>query len=361
MDDFNPDVYLSQKTVSQNGGGFDPDKYIAEKSPAYSSDDFERSPSYPNAKMTDPTVSDAMAVQGLTGLAKTGAGLAARGVGAGLEAVPLTKNIVPTVGDLSDDMLLKSTGLSGGQIRQVGGIEAARDAAKVGREAGLDNVFTTERGRMDALKNFTTDEGKRIGSLRAESGNASPGMLDQVKDTLMKKYAPAAGGETLISNEQPNVQKALNMIPNKGLTNADIAKGATDINNYASGEKLKQATGAISDTANELSAANNADIAQGLGSDKAKDYLEALHNESGAFHLKPFQERGIVREAISRGGARSIPQELIQKIADLGGYRTASKGLNAVHGALSETPDMSGVPLNALKAYLAKKAEDEQP
>jgi len=315
---------------------------------------------YPNARMTDVSIPDAMAVQGIGGLAKTGAGLAARGVGAALDAMPLTENLTQTVGDTADDMLLKGIGTSAGQVKQVDGIEAARDAAQVGRRAGLDDIFTTDIGRKAALQNTLSTEGKQIGDLRAAAGKPSPSMLDQVGASLKAKYNPV--NPDVLSSQAPQVDLSLNRIKNvagSDPTHASIAEGITDLNNYATGEKVRQPVNAMTDVANKASAANNAEIAQSLGSDKAASYLDALHNETGAFHLKPMLERGFNREAVSRGGGKNILQSLIQKVADNGGYRAASKGLDAVHGALTETPDLSTLGPNALKAYLAQKADEE--
>lgn len=384
MGDFNPDVYLSEKTASNVPGSFDPDQYLAEKdaqgpptgekglfgqtlygAPASEPQiDLEHSPNYPNAKMTDPSIQDAMMVQGVGGLAKAGAGLAARGVGAGLEALPLTKNIVPTIENTANDMLLKSMGPRMGQIGQVGGIEAARDAADVARNAGMGDVFSTEIGRRNALKAFTEGEGQKIGALREAAGPASPDIMDQVQKDLMAKYSAP---NTLYSNEAPQIEKSLNTVRNMAgptPTNAGIAKGATELNQYAAGEKLKQPVNAITDVANKLSASNNAEIAQSLGSDKAQQYINALHNESGAFHLKPFMEKGAAREAVARGGGKGILQSLVQKAADTGGYRATSKGLDALHGALAGPVDLSNLPpatVKSLLAYLSENPEEKQP
>src|ERR1700687_5718007 len=92
-------------------------------------------------------LSGATAPSALTGLVGGVAKLAGRGVGSPLEALPTTKNIVPTIQDVADDMLLKSLGTRASQIRQVGGLEAARDAAKVGRMGGGDQIFCNGGGR----------------------------------------------------------------------------------------------------------------------------------------------------------------------------------------------------------------------
>lgn len=355
MDDFNPDVYLADKTASDPSGGFNPDQYISEKSPPYSPVDKDE------PGLQDVSIPDAMMVQGLGGLAKAGAGLATRGIGAGLEALPLTRNLSTTVGDTADDMLLRSMGTSAGQVRQMGGIEAARDAAQVARKSGLDNVFTTDIGRQNALKDTIASEGQKIGSLRSQAGQASPGMLDKVREELMAKYAPTTNGATLTSNEAPDIEKALNTVrqtAGSNPSNAGIAQGVTNVNKYATGAKMLQPVNGMTDVANTLSKANNAEIAQSLGSDKAKEYLDALHNETGAFHVQPMLQRGFSREATQRlGGPSGLIKTAAQKVMDMGGYRGASQGLNALHEGLTSAPDLSNLGPSALKAYLADEAE----
>src|ERR1700688_2328176 len=70
--------------------------------------EFEKSTNYPTAAMTDVSVPDAMMVQGVGGLAKAGAGLATRGLGAGIEAV--APNALPSIQETANSQLLKSIG-----------------------------------------------------------------------------------------------------------------------------------------------------------------------------------------------------------------------------------------------------------
>ena len=331
---------------------------------------FERGPNYPNHMMTDPGISDALALQGVAGLGEAVAGNALAATGGVLDAI--SPNIVPAIGDTADDMLLKSMGTRAGQIKQMGGLEAARDASQVARASGAGDVLSTERGRLANLKDFTTKQGQQIGALRNKTGEASPDILDRVEQELMSKYNPAA--EDLTSNEAPQVRKTLNYVknvagnvpggvgPTQPLTNAGIAKGLTAANKYAAGEAMKQPVNAITDTANALSAANNAEIAAKLGPEGAAKYAEALKNEHGACHLKPVIDTGMAREAVARGGGKGILQSAVQKAADMGGYRAASKGLDALHNALANPVSLQDFPkplAQSLSSYLMQKRDDQ--
>jgi hypothetical protein len=297
----------------------------------------------------------------VAGVAKLGM----RGAGAAMEAVPFTKNIPQTISDTANDALLKSLGSSAGQVKQMGGIDAAREAAQAGRKAGLDNLFTTDIGRQNALKGTIASEGQKIGNLRTQAGPASSNIYNQVKQALEAKYNPTT--PDVLSSQYPQVEKSLNMVKNTANeaipTNAGIAKGITGLNQYATGEKLRQPVNAMTDVANKLSAANNAEIAQTLGSNKAAKYLDALHTDNGLYHLQPMQARGFTREAVSRtGGPTGLVRAALQKIADLGGYRAMSKGLNMAGEGLTTPLDADRAGMSAIQAYLLaqKKAETTQ-
>ena len=298
----------------------------------------------------------------------------ARAVGAALDAIPATKNIVPSVEDAANDALLKSIGTSAGQIKQAGkalpigeALDQARETAEVGRKAGLDNIFSTERGRTANLQNLINKEGQKIGELRNQAGTASPGILDQVKAQLMAKYNPA--NADVLSGETGDIEKGINTIknankppvgPQNQLSNADIAKGITKLNKYNAGAKALQPVNGLTDVANEASKLNNAEIAQKLGPQGAQAYQQALKNEAGGFHLAPMIERGLNREAVARVGGKGFLQNALQKAMDAGGYRAASKGLNALHGALTEPVAATPIAKNALEAYLANKKENQE-
>jgi len=361
MDDFNPDVYLSQKTATQNGGGFDPDQYIAEKSPPYS-------PETPNEPgLQDVSIPDAMMVQGIGGLAKAGGEGVLKGIGAGLDALPATKNIVPAIEDTSNDLLLRSLGTRSGQIKNLAnsampgsGLQAARDAASLGRQAGVGDIFSTQRGRLASLGNVINENGQQIGALRQEAGAASPDIYNQVAEQVSKKYNPA--NADLLSPQAGKIGKAINLVKNTAAepapTHAGVAKGVTELNDFIRGESLRRPTGAMADVAGNLSDINNQQIAQSLGPDKAKQYLDALHNESGAFHLKPLLERGAERQSVGAQGSGG-PLSLLHRGINNAIYRGGSKGLDALHGALANGPDLSQIPPDAMKTLLSYLSEQE--
>lgn len=391
-------------------------------------------------------ISQGLNALGLYGLGKAGLGVAGRGAGLALEST----NLPETIGRVADNQMLKSTGAGIGQIKQIGP-EAAREAAQIGREAGLGDVFSSEIGREQSLKNLQQTTGQKLGALRQEAGPASASVPDKIAADLESKYGTGgvysgeagglkkaladvkriAGGQPaelpviaqgpktgplqalfdyndLITGKSsyqiygdpklhgygttPNVP--LETLQEKGIpvvgqtskaaklgqapldqlsaapTHAGYAEAATHLNEYATGEKLKQPVNAVTDVANRLSHENNESILKALGP-KAPEYTQALSDFKAYKVLEHFFERGELREMASRGGAKGLIQQAIQGMADKGGYRAVSKLTNALHEAMTEPLDVGEVSAKAMKsgalsmpaelsAYLEQKYSKKQ-
>lgn len=285
--------------------------------------------------LQDATVADTMTVDGAMGLGKLGTSLAAKGAGALMDAIPTTENIVPSIERIANNQTLKSMGGTMGQLGQMeksGGREGLDAAAKYARDNGLTDVFSTQIGREKQLEALKDASGKAIGSLRDEAGPASDDIMDRVvNNPKIDKYL----GNGSASKELGGVDTALNDIKEVGgenPTHSSLADVATYINKNAAGSKLYQPVNAETDVANILSRENNSDIAQKLGSDKAKQYVDALDEQSKLHPLEHLQERGELRNAGGRGG---LGTRVVQAIADKFGYRMSAKMAGAIHDALS--------------------------
>lgn len=350
-----------------------------------------------------------------------------RGMGKAMEVTPGMKNIPEAIGRTADNQMLKSTGASMGQIRQTG-IPEARAAAKVARESGLGDIFSTEIGREKSLANLEKTTGQKIGALRKEAGPAPTGIPEKIAADLKAKYGK--GG--VYSGEGGGLQKALSDVKRLGgenkpdlpviqptgkvgepyalfegnitggsepglsqykvygdhpktgfnlnpeqlkdlgipitgraptpaainsepiglgtpATHEGYAKAATHLNQYATGEKLKQPVNAITDVANRLSHENNEGIMKALGP-KAPEYTKALSDFNAYKTLEQFFNRGELRDMAGRGGAKGIIQQAIQGAADKGGYRLTSKVADALHEALTKPLSIGKLSSQALKA-----------
>lgn len=354
-DDTAPTAQELASNPMSGGGGWDSSPPTQEElgvteSPAFDPQGLEKERAA-GGNAIDATVADAMTVDGLAGLGKLGAGLAAKGVGGMLNTVipaasknipgivgdliPNTENIVPTVGRVANDQTLKSFGGTMGQLQNMakgrGGQAALDDAAEYARDKGLADVWSTSIGREKALKGLKDATGKTVGDLRNEAGPAPSGIIDKiVGNPKIDKYL----GKGSASKELGGVDTALNDIKEVGgdnPTHSSLADAATYINENAAGNKLYQPVNGETDVANILSHENNAGIAQTLGSDKAKQYVDALDEQSKLHPLEHLQEKGELRERGARGG---LGTRFIQAIADQFGYRMSAKGAGALHDAL---------------------------
>lgn len=286
--------------------------------------------------LLDVSIPDAQFAQGAAQLGGLGARLAAKPVGALLDAIPATENMVPTVGRIANNQTLKGYGGTMGQLRQMaegrGGREALDEAAQFSRDKGLSDVWSTNIGREKNLEGLLESSGEKIGALRNEAGAADKGIINRViSNPKIDKYL----GEGSASKELGGVDTALNDIKEIGgsdPTHSSLAEAATYINKNAAGNKLYQPVNAETDVANILSRENNADIAQKLGSDKAQQYVEALGDQTKLHPLKHLQDRGELREMGGRGG---LGVRAVQAIADSFGYRLSAKGAALLHDLLA--------------------------
>lgn len=151
-------------------------------------------------------VSQGLNMLGALGMARAGAA----GLGKGLNAVPLTENIVPTVERVANNQTLKSLSGSMGQIKQMaksgqGGRGALDTAANYAREKGLTDIFSTSMGRDKILEGLKSSTGETIGALRKEAGPAPAGIPEKIAMELEAKYGK--GG--LKSPQIRNVKRAL--------------------------------------------------------------------------------------------------------------------------------------------------------
>lgn len=426
-DNFDPDAYLAA-TSSQSG--FNPDAYLAATSSGGNQNYSQPLPGNepnnvggpydPNALdrekiqgmgVKDATVMDGMNIQGLGGLAKTGGALAARGLGAALDAIPATENLTPTIQRIANNQTLKSFGGTMGQLNKMakgrGGREALDNAAQFARDKGLANVLSTSIGREKAMNALKDASGRAIGALRDEAGEGpkTSELVKNVQDKFGPKYASGIhsgeSGEFQNSIDEINKLSPVREIPQSekigsyledspesSIHNVDIqepntayrdqfirpsenldrtvqvsqhpyedarhsvedfdvpdydvsgppshsaiADKMTELNKYASDQSgMLRPNSATTDVTDSISARNNADIAQKLGSTKAKQYVDALDEHSKLAPLEHLQERGELRQAGGRGG---IGTKIIQEIADRFGYRLTAQRMAALHDALT--------------------------
>ncbi len=332
----------------------------------------------------DATVDDYMTVSGLGGMAK---GMAGKALTTGI-----TKNVVPTIQRLADDELLKSTGYTSGQVRQLGakeGPEIARKAAEYGRNSGLGDVFSSQIGREDLLKDLTDKTGQKIGQLRQAAGTAPISTEAEVNAYLKNKYGQdgimggkEGGAENVMEDIHRIGQKGPSALdefgnqipaigPREAPTLANYSNASTFLNTAATNPaSLKYPANVVTDAAKKLSNVNDANIVQSLGSNKGAEYVKALEDARNQHILGPFLVRGEAREMAKRGGVGGLLEDLAKKAMDMGGHRAASKGLDALAGGIQNASNNAAIAPNLVKAspayaqqlndYLMKKYADSR-
>ncbi len=318
----------------------------------------------PNQGLPDATVSDFQTATGIGGLAK---GLAGKALTTGI-----AENVPATIQRLADDELLKSTGYAAGQIRQLGakeGPEIARKAAEYGRNSGVGDIFSSQIGRENLLKDLTAKTGKQIGDLREAAGSAPISTEAEVKAYLQSKYGQGGlmGGKesgaeqslediARIGRKGPVAQDEFgNSIPAVGPreapTLANYSKASTFLNNTATNPaSLKYPANVVTDAAKKLSNVNDANIVQSLGPDQGANYVKALEDARNQHILSPFLVRGEAREMAKRGGVGGLLEDLAKKAMDMGGHRAASKGLNAAAQGLTNAGANAAIAPNLAKS-----------
>lgn len=299
---------------------------------------------FPTAAMSDVTIPDALAVQGVAGLGKA------------IIPSAIRKWTEAQLARTAQNQMLKSTGASLGQIRQVGP-DAAREAAQYGIDKGLGDILTTNMGRDARMAKLLKTTGKDIGKARKAAGTADKELLGNVEKSVSKKYK-----DPLYEGQEGALDKALRSVKQLGddPTHADLATKARLLNKFATKNKLTQPTGAMTDVANSLSAANDAAIAQKLGPEAAKQYVDKLSEFSKQKLLKNFMTRGEARETAGRGGMTAFGS-LSNLIKDTAGHRIAAKGADTLAGAVGNVnPIKSAAKLTpaAIAEWLARQEEE---
>jgi len=309
-------------------------------------------------------------VGGELGYPKTGAA-----IGTGLQMLP---NILaaggaagaagefagPQLARIARNQTMKSLG---GSMRQIRGLAAAGgldEAAQYARNKGLADVFSTSLGREKLAENLGKTTGEGLGTLRQAAGPAESGILDQVAAQIGAKYNPA--NKDLLSKQAGQVGKSVGMIKNAAggpePTHAGIAKGITALNQYATGEKLRQPVGAMTDVAHAASAANDAAIAAKLGPEKAAQYEKLLDEYS---HLKPIQHLQNYGELREMAPGRPGLINALKSVVPTGmGNRAVAKGAGvlvptaqALGGAAPLAGASAAPAAQTLEEYLRRQRE----
>lgn len=220
----------------------------------------------------------------------------------------------PGVSDALSDILtrnarmlrLKELGLTPGQgrrLRQEFGEERLFQLADLAKEKGItDSVIGSRIG--NAISELDKTSGQKIGAFRdiavkrgaIHDPNA---IVNSIREQLDPKYL----GKGVGSSEKKSYMKALEDIRAGATDPSALAKKITYLNDYSSGNKLTQATGAMSDVANAASKINNDLIRSYLNSTESKAYSESLKDFGSSKVMDKMYSYRFGREAGGRSNA----------------------------------------------------------
>lgn len=328
----------------------------AKTSPPYSSDAFERSPNYPTAAMTDATVPDLQAVQGVAGLGKAGLGLATDVV----EGAPTIKGVLNTAGEYAkrfgQNQAMKAIGARSGQIGQVG-IPESRAIAQSMIDKGVVSPLRGPIGLEEKVGQLHTQAGHGIGQARqaADVAGQAPQMaeiLQAVKADLEPKYTSG------VDRGMAGLNKAREEIA-KGGTGSFVgnAQKATDLNSAAAANKIYRPQGATTDTADIISHLNNEAMKKTLSPADFAKYESNRKDYSELSKVAEFIKSGERREMTGRGGS-SLGKTIYDKTMDAMGNRVSAAAGNTLGNILQspKTPQAVDDTEEALRHLLASYA-----
>lgn len=248
-----------------------------------------------------------------------------------------------------------------GQVRQLGP-EEARAVGQLALDKGIVSPFTpTSLGMERALNSELEKTGAEIGASRA-AGDLAGGapsaaeLQSTIEGRLANRY-----GSGMRSGETGSLEKALDEVGKIGKPEVGIgpvegpsfvrnAEKATEMNAFASKNKMLQPTGAFTDVSNALSHENNAALQKALTPEQWTAYQGALNDFSGLKSIEKFFSRGEARELAGRGSG--MLTDIYKGAKDVIGHKALAAGADTVANMLSSPAVAKSLPtlINAAKA-----------
>lgn len=238
----------------------------------------------------------------------------------------------PGFGDIAGDAMIRKA--QGMRFRELGGTpgQARVITDKIGEE-GLRELMDVAKDkgitrsplgfqRRAATKALEESAGRAIGGIRkiaAERGavHNPKAIVKAIRAELDSKYL----GKGSASGEKGAYLKALEDIKASGGRADKMAEAITDLNSYATKNKMTQAAGARTDVANAASRINNQMIKSKLGPKEVEFYEESLRDFGASKIFKKLQKFEVGREMGGRAGVGGLWRNIKQGAMDLGGNK----------------------------------------
>jgi len=254
---------------------------------------------------------------------------------------PITDTAAQYAGRFGENNELKMLGGRGGQLGQLGP-EESRNVARASHDLGLDAMTLGPIGREQEIKSMLGQAGQEIGNIREEASQTPAPAPQSITQRIREELAPEYGPSGVKASENAGLERVLNGIEQmQNPTFSDYAQRATDLNKYASGNKLVQATNAETDVANALSRINDENIAK-AAPESAEPYNQYKDTFSTLKEINPLEQKGEVREMSQRGGA-SMFGAINKAIENAGGFKGMARAGFAAEDALKQVPTAARV------------------
>lgn len=258
---------------------------------------------------------------------------------------------------LAQEQSIKSLEGAIGQVRQLGP-EEARAVGQLALDKGIVSPFTpTSLGMERTLQGELGKSGETIGALR-QAGDVAGGAPEAslLKNNIAAELTPKY--ETgMRSGEMGSLKHALEEVGKiEKPSFVANAEKATEMNQYAAGNKMLQPTGAFTDVANTLSRTNNEALQKALTPEQWQAYQSALNDFSGLKAIEKFFSRGEVRELAGRGSG--LLTDLYKGTKDVIGHKALAAGADTFADMLSSPAVAKALPALVTAAKAGPAALD---
>lgn len=257
----------------------------------------------------------------------------------------------------AQNMSLKNMGASPLQVKQMGA-PAARDIGQLAMEKGITSPFVGSIGMEQKIGQMLDSAGQTIGGIRkiaAQRGAVYDlnDVMNKVKAALDSKYT-----QGVESGQKGSYMKALAELKRADPTAEGLSQLSTKLNAAATNaNKLQQASGAISDVANEVSKFNNTSIKKFLSPKETEAYESALDDFGAAKKMKQFVARKEAREAGGRMGPGGGVRQITQNFLDSVGYRYQAKIADKLADIIKKNPNVASSPKTLFREYINQAEE----
>ncbi len=269
-----------------------------------------------------------------------------------------------TIGELlarkAKGMRLKEMGMSPGQARKIVerfGEGKLMELSDIAKEKNITKPILGYKVG-ERIKDLTKESGQKIGQFRKiASEKGAIHNVDSLVKTIREKLDPEYLGKGTNSSQKGAYLKALEDIKAHASTPEKLAQKISDMNDFATKNKMTQATGAITDVANAASKANNELIGKYLNPAEMEAYRSSLKDFGASKIFNKFYGFKVGREFAGRSGPGSILKNMYQWGMDTFGNKFVENVSEGVGNKLKKNPGLALKPQVLVDEVLKQMAD----